>query len=346
MEKLDTPSVVIEGGCEAALSAEHTVIDGIRPKAITVDAHVDIPWIQTKIGYFKLSENNEGRFSEVDFPRMRKGGLQCAIFALYLSDQMQDELGKSESLNYICRQVAFLERQKGMVLVDSPEVALDAVQVGVVPIFLGLEGGRLINNDATMLARFRQLGVRYLTVTHNKNTDWADSATDLPKHKGLTEQGKIFVRAANRHGILMDVSHGSEQTAWQVIAECTLPPIASHSGCKELRNHSRNLEDALIKAIAKKKGVVCVPFAKRFIGPTWRCVVDHIDHVVQTQGSTSYVGVGSDFDGCELASGIEDVSDWKKVVIDELDARGFTESCIEQIAGGNVLRVLGEGLKI
>lgn len=319
--------------------------DSQAPKVITVDAHIDIPWVQTKIGNFKLNEDNEGKFSEVDFPRMKKGGLQCAIFALYLSDPMQDQLGKSESLNYICRQVAFLERQHGMVLVDTPEVALDAVRVDMVPIFLGLEGGRLINNDIMMLEKFRRLGVRYLTVTHNRSTEWADSATDLPKHNGLTQFGRNLVHEANRQGILMDVSHGSEQTAWQVLAECSLPPIASHSGCKELRNHPRNLDDDLLKAIAKKKGVVCIPFAKRFIGPTWRCVVDHIDHVVQTVGSTNYVGIGSDFDGAELASGIDDVSDWKKIVIDECADRGFSGSCIKKIAGGNILRVLNEGLK-
>ena len=319
--------------------------DSPSPKVITVDAHIDIPWIQTKIGYFKLNEDNEGKYSEVDFPRMRKGGLQSAVFALYLSDVLQDQLGKSESLNYICRQIAFLERQHGMVLVDSPEVALDAVRVDMIPIFLGLEGGRLLYNDLSMLAKFRRLGVRYLTVTRNKSTNWADSATDLPKHKGLNPFGRHVVREANAQGILMDVSHGSDQTAWQILSESTLPPIASHSGCKELRNHPRNLDDDLLKAIAKKKGVVCVPFAKKFIGPTWRCVVDHIDHIVQTTGSTNYVGVGSDFDGAELASGIEDVSDWGKVVTNELADRGFAKDCIDRIAGGNLLRVLGEGLK-
>ena len=312
--------------------------------SITVDAHIDIPWVMHKIGRFKLNENNEGKFSEVDLPRMKKGGLQAAVFALYLSDPTQDQLGKSESLNHICRQIAFLENQHGMVIVDDPDVAIDCVSVGITPIFLGLEGGRLLNNDFTMVEKFRRLGVRYLTVTHNRTTDWADSATDLAKHHGLTQVGRNMVHEVNRQGILMDISHGSEQTAWQVIAECSLPPIASHSGCKELRNHPRNLDDDLLKAIAEKKGIVCVPFATRFVGPTWRCVADHIDHAVQTMGSTDYVGVGSDLDGAELADGIDDVSDWKKIILDELDLRGFSGNCIADIAGGNLLRVLREGL--
>ena len=318
--------------------------DSPGPPVITVDAHCDLCWVQEKIGFFKLNEDNEGRFSDIDLPRMRKGGLQSAVFALYLSDQRQDQLGTGESLNHICRQVAFLERQHGMVVVDSPDVALDAAHTGIVPIFLGLEGGRLINNDLTMLKKFRQLGVRYLTVTHNRNTDWADSATDRPRHNGLTPFGRRVVHEANQHGILMDVSHGSEHTAWQVLAEVSLPPIASHSACLELRSHPRNVSNGVIKAIAAKKGVVCIPFAQRFIGPTWRCVVDHIDHVVQTTSSADYVGVGSDLDGCELTTGISDVSDWKRVVTDELRARGFAEGDVIKIAGGNLLRVLGEGL--
>lgn len=297
-----------------------------------------------KLGYFKLNENNEGRLSQVDFPRMKLGGLQSAVFALYLSDHAQDQLGWDESLNHICRQLAFLERQHGIAIVDTPETALDAVRVDMVPVFLGLEGGRLLNNQVTMLDRYRKLGVRYLTVTHNKNTDWADSATDTPKHNGLTHLGRVMVCRANHVGILMDVSHGSEQTAWQVLAECSLPPIASHSGCKELRNNPRNLTDDLIKAIAHKKGVVCIPFAKRFVGPTWRSVLDHVDHVVQTTGDTKFVGIGSDLDGADLAFGIDDVSDWKKVVLDECADRGFSNDCIAQIAGGNLLRVLSEGV--
>jgi len=313
---------------------------------ITVDAHVDVPWIMTKIGRFKLNEDNEGRFSEVDLVRMKKGGLQSAIFALYLSDSMQDQLGPSESLNYICRQIAFLENQLGMLLVDDPEIALDSVTVGITPIFLGLEGGRLINGDIRMLEKFRTLGVRYLTVTHNRSTEWADSATDLPKHgdAGLTMFGRNIVHEANRLGILMDVSHGSDATAWAILTEASLPVIASHSGCKELTNHPRNLSDYLLKAIARKKGVICIPFARRFAGSTFRSVVDHVDHVVQTTGSTTYVGIGSDLDGAGLASGIDDVSDWKKVVLDELANRGFSGKCIAAVAGGNILRVLREGL--
>lgn len=311
--------------------------------AITVDAHIDIPWVQTKIGRFDLSEDNEGRFSQVDFPRMKEGGLQSAVFALYLSDGMQDQLGKDESLNYIFRQLAFLESQTGCVLVDDPQVAIDTVSVGMVPIFLCLEGGRLIYNDLSLLRAFRTLGVRYLTVTHNRTTDWADSATDLPRHKGLTMFGRNVVHEANRIGVLMDVSHGSEATANAVIDESSLPVIASHSGCHDLTDHPRNLSDNLIRRIAKTKGFIGIPWARRFVGNTWMCVVDHIDYVTQLVGP-SFVGVGSDLDGAELVTGITSVASWKRIVTEELADRGFSNPVIADITGGNLLRVFSREL--
>lgn len=311
--------------------------------AITCDAHIDVPWIMTKVGHFSLLQNNHGRFSQVDIPRMKEGGLDSAIFALYLSDAKQDELGPSESINYICRQLHYLEKQHGLGIVDTPEMAIDAMQVGVTPIFLGLEGGRLIYGDLLRLRKFREFGVRYLTVTHNKSTEWADSSTDLPRHGGLTAFGRNVVHEANRIGMLIDISHASDETAWGCIGESSLPVIASHSGCKELTNNPRNLSDDLIKMIAKTDGFIGIPFARRMIGPTWRSVVDHIDHITQLVGP-AYVGVGSDLDGADLATGIESVVDWRRVVIEELAERGFSRSVIQDITGGNLMRVLNEGL--
>lgn len=310
---------------------------------VTCDAHIDIPWVVTKNGAFNLSWNNEGRYSDVDFPRMRLGWLQSAVFALYLSDQIQDKEGREGSLALIMKQIRFLESQKGCTLVEDPDVAVDSVGVGVVPIFLGLEGGRLIYNDLALLGKYRQLGVRYLTVTHNRNTDWADSATDKPYHNGLTLFGAAVVKEAGKLGILMDVSHGSDDVAIQILRESTLPVIASHSGCKKLVSNTRNLTDELIKGIAATNGVVCVPFARRFVGERYQCVVDHIDHICQLVGS-DYVGVGSDLDGADMVDGADDVTQWKKVVLNELSHRGFSDDVIADIAGMNLLRVLKRGL--
>lgn len=311
---------------------------------ITLDAHIDIPWIVTKIGEFDLEQDNEGRYSEVDFPRMKRGGLDSAIFALYLSDEMQDRLGKDKSLEAIAAQYKFIEKQEGCVVVEDPEVAIDCHTAGFTPIFFALEGGRLIYESLALLGKYRQIGVRYMTVTHNRNTKWADSATDVPSHNGLTTFGKQVIHEANRLGILMDVSHASDDTAKQVISESNLPVLATHSGARKLLDHPRNLSDEIIKRIAQTNGVVCVPFARRFIGPDWKGIVDHVEYLVHLTDSFS-VGIGSDLDGAELTRGIEDVTDWKRVVVTEMKSRGFTDAAIERIAGGNLLRVLKQGLK-
>lgn len=314
-----------------------------RAKTMTLDAHIDIPWQYTKQGNFSLSLNNRGHLTEVDFPRMKDGGLDGAIFALYLHDKVIDENGKLGTQRLIGKQLLFLASQTGCVLTDNPNLALESLGQGLVPIFLGLESGRLIHDDLSLLTKYRSLGVRYLTVTHNRTTSWADSATDLPKHNGINNFGKSVVHEANRLGILMDVSHGSDDTARQVLMESTLPVIASHSGARTLVNHPRNLSDELLRRIAVRNGVVCVPFARRFVGNSYPCVVDHIDYISQKIG-TDHVGIGSDLDGAEMPQGIRGVEDWKKVVTEELFLRGFSDQDIENISGGNLLRVLSEGL--
>ena len=304
-----------------------------QPKTVTVDCHIDIPWQMTKQGSFDLSLDNKGKYSQVDFPRMALGGLRAAVFALYLSDGMQDEL-EDDSLFYIYRQISMVRQQPKCVIVKNSEEALSC-ESNSIPIFLGLEGGRLIS-----LPRLGQLGIRYLTITHNFNTSWADSSTDKPEHHGLTKFGRLVIRECNKLGIIPDVSHASDDTCWHVINESLKPVIASHSACRAIVDHPRNLSDKLIRAIAQTGGVVHIPFARRFIGPSWTCVADHIDHVVQLVGDKA-VGIGSDLDGAEMADGIEDVTDWGRVVMEELSSRGYSDEVIANIAGLNTLRVLG-----
>lgn len=312
---------------------------------LTVDAHIDTPWIMAKQGAFDLQQRSLGT---VDFPRMGLGGLQAAIFALYLSESLQDSLGPWESSCAIDDQYNWLHFQPGCGLVRTPQEAFEELAVGNMPIFLGLEGGRLLQDtveDPESMTRLVDLaeilGIRYLTLTHNRNTAWADSSTDLPQHHGLTRFGKDVVRECERLGVLVDLSHASDQTCWAAIGELSGPVIASHSGCRALLNHPRNLSDQLIKAIAKGGGVVHIPFAKRFIGPSMSGVADHIDHVVQLVGNSSHVGIGSDLDGAVLADGVEDVSSWSRVCVEPLERRGYSPTDVHAIIGGNTLRILG-----
>jgi len=303
---------------------------------MTVDAHIDTPWIMTKYGVFDLQDKQS--LSMVDFPRMKIGGLQAAIFALYLSDALQDAVGPQKASDLINQQIAALKFQPGCTIVDCTADAILVLQTRQVPIFLGLEGGRLIHGDLARLSELRRKGVRYLTITHNRNTDWADSATDIRYHGGLTRFGGEVVQEANSLGVLLDISHASDETAQAVMGNSTEPVIASHSGCRSLLNHPRNLSDNLIRALVRTGGVIHIPFARRFIGPKASGIADHIDHVVQLVGNANHVGIGSDLDGAEMVNGIHDVSCWRTAV--SLEKRGYSVDDINAIMGGNTLWVL------
>lgn len=305
---------------------------------ITCDAHVDFPHQFQKQGPFDLEVNNHGQRSMVDFPRMKEGGLDAAFFALYLSDKKQDELGPDGTKWELNRQLWRIRNQEGLSICETLRDASSARTMGKVPIFLGVEGGRLIQEDLTNLASFRGAGIRYLTLTHNYNTTWADSATDLPKHKGLTNFGTEVVKKCNELDILVDISHASDYTAWDVYDTSDNPVIASHSGCRALLDHPRNIDDHLIKGIARTGGIVCIPFAKRFVGDKRTNIADHIEHVIQLVGSSS-VGIGSDLDGAAMVEGI-DATNWKEVVMDELSKRGCEDEVIHNVAGMNLLRLL------
>lgn len=311
------------------------------PPKITVDAHIDLPWQFVKKGPFDLSLNNHGKISMVDFPRMQAGGLQSAFFALYISDYMQNDLTDSEVDELIDDQIYWVQSPevKTCVTIDSAKRALRVLEAGRVPIFFGLEGGRLIHNNLARLAVLREAKVKYLTVTHNFTTDWADSATDKPTHDGLTTFGTEVVKECNKLGIILDISHASDKTAWDVIRVSSAPVIASHSGCRALVNLPRNIPDDLIKEIAKIGGVVHIPFARRFIGKPSDSIAQHVDHVVQLVG-IDHVGIGSDLDGADMCDGAESVLSWKHVIQKGLHKRGYSTDAVTQVIGQNTMRLL------
>jgi len=311
------------------------------PLNMSIDAHIDIPWVMSKEGAFDLNTNNAGEKSKTDFMRMHIGGLNGAFFALYLSDNMQDTKGKEWCRKELGHQISRIKTQTGCELVGTRHEARMAALSGLTPIFLGLEGGRLIGEDLNFLNELRGSNVRYLTVTHNKNTSWADSATDTPKVHGLGRFGMKVVKKCNELGIYLDVSHASDATARAIVWVSDKPVIASHSGCKKIKDHERNLTDELIKDIARTGGVVCIPFVKKFIGEHYFNVSRHIDHAVQLVGP-NHVGIGSDLDGADLCNGVNSVADWKRVVMEELSSMGYGDELIARIAGENILRLMDD----
>lgn len=307
---------------------------------MTCDFHIDLPWNFSKYGPFSLKTGNPQ--SAISLGRLKAGGLDSFFAALYLSDDWQDKCdSKGEVDTEINWQIYKIRDNFGCKVVTNWSEAVSAIEAGKFPIFLGLEGGRLIHRSLDRLKELHERGVRYLTLTHNRNTSWADSATDKPYHQGLTKFGKAVLEECNQLGILIDISHSSNSTAIDALDFTYKPVVATHSGCRKLVDHPRNLSDILIKAIAAKGGVIGVPFARRFIGDSYVDVARHIDHIVNLVGP-NYVAIGSDLDGAQMTDGIEDVSDWKKVVMETLcdDPYRYSDHDIDLISGTNIMRVL------
>jgi membrane dipeptidase len=203
---------------------------------------------------------------------------------------------------------------------------------------------------------FALLGVRYLTLTHVHNTEWADSATDERHFGGLSERGRDYVRELNRLGILVDLSHVSPETMHDALDVTDSPVIFSHSSCRALADHPRNVPDDVLARLAANGGVVMITFVPQFLseefaawadGPrtttapqvTISDVADHIDHARLVAG-LQHIGLGGDFDGTDIfPEGLEGV-DGYPALLAELAGRGWSASDLAALTGGNILRVL------
>lgn len=307
---------------------------------LTFDAHLDVPWQFTKHGGpYDLWERGRGA---VDFPRMEQGGLVSACFALYLPDGMQDRLGPEASLKAIHDQIKWVVHQQKCRTVDAPAEAELAMLQKAIPIWFGLEGGRLLNNDVNNLRKLRSYHVRYLTLCHNRNTDWCNSATDTPVHaKGLRpDLAKPILKACNALNIFIDVSHAHDTAIGEAWALSDKPIIATHSASRKLVDLPRNLNDTLAKMIMKGGGIIGVPFASKFLGPY--APAEHIDHFAQLAGTHEGIGIGSDLDGAEMCSECPDASYWYEAFADGLLKLNWSHDMIADVAGHNFMRIFGD----
>jgi len=145
-----------------------------------------------------------------------------------------------------------------------------AAASGEIAALMGMEGGHMIDDDLGLLRSYASLGVRYLTLTHSANTNWADSSGDAPKHNGLTAFGRDVVRELNRLGVMIDVSHVADKTFYDALEASRAPVIASHSSCRALSNHPRNMTDDMLRALARNGGVVMINFTVGFLSEEHR----------------------------------------------------------------------------
>ena len=275
------------GHGEIALSEEAL---RIHQEALVIDGHNDMPGniLDKKLNSRPGFTLNEPQAElQTDIPRLRKGGVDAQVFVAYISPNHMRTGGG----NRACIEQIELIHQLAKSHSDALELAVSADDIsriagqGKIAALVGVEGGHAIENDLKNLERYYELGARYMTLTHNETTDWADSSYDAPRHGGLSSFGKKVVKSMNRMGMLVDLSHASDDTVRDVLQVSKAPVIASHSSAKVICPSLRNLNDELIIGIAGTGGIVMVNFFPLFILPEGGEVVDrYVEHTMVLRG--------------------------------------------------------------
>jgi membrane dipeptidase len=259
-----------------------------------LDCHSDFP-----LGV--LTNRFNGNFTSLrDFwlPQFRDGGVSTVVSAIYLPDSVLPESALRVAVQMIDALFQEIEDNAGEI-----ELALSGSEIeritgeGRVAALMSFEGAEALGNDLSALRLFHRLGMRMLSFTWMRRTAFADGTWENASRGGLTRLGRRAVAEINRLGIVMDISHASDQTAWDVLDTSTAPVIASHSNARAVHDHLRNVTDDLIRAIARSDGVIGAVAVSGFISnepPTIARWVDHIDHLVDVAG-IDHVGIGADF---------------------------------------------------
>jgi membrane dipeptidase len=247
----------------------------IHAEAIVLDTHIDTTqrMMQPGWSFFDRHEPNlpgqrgpGARGNHVDYPRMKEGGLDGFFFSIFMPGTVTGPAAVKRSFEQIdaVRRLAE-ERPDLIALATTAAEVRSAHQAGKVAALMGMEGGHMIDSSLPVLRDYARLGVRYLTLTHSLNTTWGDSSLDKPVHNGLTDFGKDVVRELNRLGMMVDISHVADKTFEDALATSRAPLLASHSSCRALTGHARNMTDDMIRALAAKGGVIQINYLNSYI---------------------------------------------------------------------------------
>ena len=350
----------------------------IHKSLLLIDTHNDVT-SRTVTGWDFGKRASDGN---TDLPRMREGGIGAQFFAVFVDASVVKD---NHSARRALEMIDTVRHDIAGRYPSDFEMAFTADDIerihkqGKIAALMGIEGGHAIENSLRLLRDYYALGVRYMTLTHVNTNDWADSSGDMniatvTHHNGLTDFGRDVVHEMNRLGMIVDISHVSDKTFWDVLETSRAPIFASHSSAKSLSNIFRNMTDEMILAMARKGGVIqlnCIcefvvqksydavkplmaqlgtisieEYRKRIAElqstmpkATLNDLVAQIDHVVKIAGIDA-VGIGSDFaDVYCMPQGLEDVSKFPNLTRALLQ-HGYTVPDIRKIYGGNTLRLM------
>ena len=328
-----------------------------------IDGHNDLAWAMRQLHNYDFDAvdlSQQVPAFHTDLSRLRKGGVTGQFWSVYAPSTLSGSQAAVVTVEQIMFVRAFIERfPKDLAIATCADDVIKAHQEGRIASLIGVEGGHCIDESLTILEMFYALGARYMTLTHNHNTSWADSATDERRLGGLNSFGKQVVQKMNQLGMLVDLSHVSKEVMIDALSITTAPAIFSHSSARALVDIPRNVPDDVLSLLTKNGGVCMVAFVSDFVSNefaqwfgdkdkrasvappivTVEHVADHVEHIREVAG-IDYVGIGADFDGAtDMPIGLDDVSTYP-LLMDALSSRGWSLPELEQLRSGNILRVL------
>jgi membrane dipeptidase len=268
--------------------------------SIVVDTHDDTTQ-RFLDGKFDLGVRSAA--GSIDIPRMREGNLSAIFFSIW----MPSKITGPEAVNRALVQIDSVREQirqhpKDLVLATTAAEIREARKQGKIAALLGVEGGHMINSDLGVLRNYAALGVRYMTLTHSGNDEWADSSTDKAVHNGLTDFGKGVIREMNRLGVMVDISHVSDKTFYDALETSKAPLIASHSSCRAICDAPRNMTDQMMKDLAAKGGVVQINYHVGFLSQEFRDA-EKANPEINKAISAEVTKRCGDNEGCQLIEG-------------------------------------------
>lgn len=258
------------------LAASSSKAQRVHAAAVVLDTHFDTPANFSRPGWSILDRHDVQRDdSQVDLPRMIEGGVDGGFFVVFTPQGARGEAGNAAARDYAVYRTSEIREMVARHF-EHFELALTAEDPGPILarkkrfVFMSMENGSPVASDLSLMKTFYTLGVRMIGPVHFRNSDLADSATDTAEWGGLSPAGRRFVAEANRLGMVIDASHASDLALDQMIALSEAPIILSHSGCKDVFNHPRNVDDSRLKALAAKGGVIQINAFSAYMTPTPR----------------------------------------------------------------------------
>src|SRR5712664_3576273 len=297
------------GACVSVASCVALAVfaDSVSEKArqlhfssIVVDTHDDTTQ-RFLDGDFDLGARSSS--GSIDIPRMKEGGLGAIYFSIWIPSKITGPEAVKHALDQIdAVREQVRKRPKGIVLATTAAEVREARKQGKIAALMGVEGGHMIASDLGVLRSYAALGVRYMTLTHSGNDEWADSSTDTAAHNGLTDFGKDVVREMNRLGVMVDISHVSDKTFYDALETSKAPLFASHSSCRAICDAARNMTDPMIKDLAAKGGVIQINYHIGFLSQEFRDA-EKADPEINKAITAEVTKRCGENEGCQLIEG-------------------------------------------